>query len=921
MTEPAYTVSKIASVCHGTLYPIDGNDIAVGSTGLNFAPVRDLLIDSRRLIHPEQSLFIALVSDRNDGHKYIGELYEKGVRSFMISTWPIKESDNPYPGATFILVPDTLLALQQLGAYHRSQFDIPVIGITGSNGKTIVKEWLFQLLNQDYRIIRSPKSYNSQIGVPLSVWKMRPEHELAVFEAGISRPGEMEHLEPVIRPAIGIFTNVGHAHDEHFTDQRLKTEEKLRLFAHSEILIYCLEYPLITECLLADPAYKNLGTFTWSRNQEADLQITSIEKKTGQTWITGLFKSEVIEIDIPFTDDASIENAIHCLATELVLSQNLSRVPCPASRVPRPDIQLLPSDFPVPRPTSRVPVFPTRVPRPASRVSRPASRFSSLTPIAMRLELKEAVNHCSLINDSYNSDINSLSIALDFLNQQNQQQKKTIILSDILQTGRDKGELYEEISALLLSRQIGRIIGIGRDMVKYAGKFTIQKNFFTTTDEFLSHFPISSFQNEAILLKGARIFEFEKISQLLQQKAHETVMEINLDALVHNLNFYRTVLQPGTKTMAMVKAFSYGSGSFEIANVLQYHRVDYLAVAYADEGVELRKAGIHLPIMVMSPEEQSLDTLLKYNLEPEIYNLHILSLLEEAIARNQTSIQQEVRIHIKLDTGMHRLGFAEPELESLIRRLEQNPDLRIQSVFSHLAASEDPGEDEFTRSQISLFAEMSERITQVLDYPVLRHILNSAGIQRFPEAQFDMIRLGIGLYGVGANPGEQSQLRNVSTLKSVITQIKHISAGETVGYNRSGKVTRDTVIAIVPVGYADGLDRRLGNGRGNLFINGKPAPIIGNICMDLTMIDITGISSPSESPGEASPVSRVPRPDEASPVSRVLCPDSDSIREGDEVIIFGDNHPVAEMAQATGTIPYEVLTGISRRVKRIYYYE
>ena len=983
MTEPAYTVSKIASVCHGTIYPIDGNDIAVGTTGINFAPVRDLLIDSRRLIHPEQSLFIALVSDRNDGHKYIGELYEKGVRLFMISIWPLTEftnydlritieafgpetkvepsnfenlkskivhrkSGNSYPGAVFILVQDTLAALQQLGAYHRSQFDIPVIGITGSNGKTIVKEWLFQLLNQDYRIIRSPKSYNSQIGVPLSVWKMRPEHELAVFEAGISRPGEMEHLEPVIRPAIGIFTNVGHAHDEHFTDQRRKTEEKLRLFAHSEILVYCLEYPLITECLLADPAYKNLRRFTWSRNQVADLQITSIERKPGQTRITGLFRSEVIEIDIPFTDEASIENAIHCLAAELVLSQHLSRVPRP--------------DFPVPPPASRVPVFPSRVPRPTSRFSRPMSRFSSLTPIAMRLELKEAINHCSLINDSYNSDINSLSIALDFLNQQNQQQKKTIILSDILQTGRDKEELYEEISILLESRQIGRIIGIGRDMVKYAGKFTIQKNFFTTTDEFIRHFPISSFQNEAILLKGARIFEFEKISQLLQQKAHETVMEINLDALVHNLNFYRTVLRPGTKTMAMVKAFSYGSGSYEIANVLQYHRVDYLAVAYADEGVELRKAGIHLPIMVMSPEEQSLDTLLKYNLEPEIYNLHILGLLEEAIARNQTSIQQEVRIHIKLDTGMHRLGFAEPELESLIRRLEQNPDLRIQSVFSHLAASEDPGEDDFTHRQISLFTEMSELITRVLDYPVLRHILNSAGIQRFPEAQFDMIRLGIGLYGVGANPREQSQLRNVSTLKSVITQIKHISAGETVGYNRSGKVTHDTIIAIVPVGYADGLDRRLGNGRGNLFINGKPAPIIGNICMDLTMIDVTGISSPTESPGEASPASRVPcpdeaspgeasptsrvpcpdeaspgeasptsrvpcpdfsvpRPDEASPASRVPCPEETSIREGTQVIIFGDLHPVTELATATGTIPYEVLTGISRRVKRIYYYE
>ena len=522
----------------------------------------------------------------------------------------------------------------------------------------------------------------------------------------------------------------------------------------------------------------------------------------------------------------------------------------------------------------------------------------------MRLELKEAINHCSLINDSYNSDINSLSIALDFLNQQNQQRNKSVILSDMLQTGRDKEELYQEISLMLDSRNISRIIGIGRDIMRYAGKFTMQKAFFTTTDEFLEHFPISSFQNETILLKGARLFEFEKISQALQQKAHETVMEINLDALIHNLNHFRSGLKPGTKTMAMVKAFSYGSGSFEIANVLQFHRVDYLAVAYADEGVELRKAGIHLPIMVMSPEEQSLDTLLKYNLEPEIYNLHILNLLESAIARNQTSIQQDVRIHIKLDTGMHRLGFAEEELAPLIEHLSNNPGLRVQSVFSHLAASEDPAEDEFTLKQISRFTEMSSRITSALSYPVLLHILNSAGITRFPQAHFDMVRLGIGLYGVGSSAAEQALLRNVSTLKSVVTQVKCIPAGDTIGYNRKGKAEQDTLIAIIPVGYADGLNRRLGNGRGNLYIHGIPAPIIGNICMDLTMLDITR---------HASPVTR-----HASPVASH---DNPEVREGDEVIIFGDQHPVTELAKEIGTIPYEVLTGISRRVKRIYYYE
>jgi len=845
MTGTAYTVSKIASVCHGEIHAFTKNDEVIS----------ELLIDSRSLIHPGHCLFVALVSDRNDGHKYIPELYEKGVRNFLVSTLPPAPEGNA--DALYILVENTLDALQAIGAYNRSQFDIPVIGVTGSNGKTIVKEWLFQMLGRDHKVIRSPKSYNSQVGVPLSVWKMAPGHDLAIFEAGISKPGEMEHLETIIRPSIGIFTNIGHAHDEYFTGHRQKVEEKLKLFIHSDTLVYCADHSLITECLRENPAYRNLKTFTWSRKQEADLQISSVEKEGGKSRISAIFKSESFNFTIPFPDEASIENAIHCIATLLLLGYPVAVIPHP---------------------------------------------LSLLVPIAMRLELKEAINHCSLINDSYNSDINSLAIALDFLDQQNQQQQKTIILSDILQTGRDKDELYREISSMLVSRRISRIIGIGRDMVKHANAFTMQKAFYLTTDEFLQQFPVSSFQNETILLKGARLFEFEKISQVLQQKAHETVMEINLDALVHNLNHYRSLLKPGTKTMAMVKAFSYGSGSYEIANVLQFHRVDYLAVAYADEGVELRKAGIHLPIMVMSPEEQSLDTLLKFNLEPEIYNLHILNRLEEAISRNQTSSLQQVRIHIKLDTGMHRLGFASEELDELIDRLLQNPDLCVQSVFSHLAASEDPAEDDFTRGQIRLFTEMSERVTRVLDYPVLRHILNSAGIHRFPEAHFDMVRLGIGLYGVGSDAEDQSRLRNVSTLKSVVTQVKHIAAGDTIGYNRKGIAKKDMVIALVPVGYADGLNRRLGSGRGRLWVNGKPAPVVGNICMDLTMVDVSPGPTPNSEGGMAPP---------GSPAAK----------EGDEVIIFGDLHPVAELAMEMGTIPYEVLTSISRRVKRIYYYE
>jgi len=862
-----YTLSEISKAVHGNLY-LSGKD----DPGIS-----DLLIDSRRLISPEHCLFIALVSERNNGHQYIRELYEKGIRNFLISeslnTSDINDISN-LPEASFIQTGSTLVALQELATWHRLHFQIPVIGITGSNGKTIIKEWLYQLLFRDFKIIRSPKSYNSQIGVPLSIWKMELNNNLGIFEAGISKPGEMQRLETVIKPTIGIFTNIGSAHDEHFTNQKQKVEEKLKLFQNSSFLIYCSDYSLIDDSLRQSENYRNLQTFTWSREKESDLRITRIEKTDKQTQIWANSHSEIISIKIPFTDEASVENAIHCWACLL----NLDKLGIIENNTLVNPVNLS-----------------------SSLISE---RMLSLTPIAMRLELREAINHCSLINDTYNSDINSFGIALDFLSQQNQHKKRTIILSDILQSGPNKEELYKSIARQLAFKKIDRIVGIGRDITKYAGLFQMSKLFYENTEDFLEHFPLSSFQNETILLKGARLFEFEKISDRLQQKAHETVLEINIDALIHNLNYYRSKLRPGTKIMAMVKAFSYGSGSFEIANVLQFHNVDYLAVAYADEGVELRKAGIRLPIMVMSPEEHSLDTLLKFNLEPEIYNLRILHLLKEAIERNHTSIQEDIRIHIKLDTGMHRLGFIESELDELLIFLTRNPHFHVQSIFSHLAASEDFMEDEFTREQIRRFKKTCKKIAQKLPYPVLLHILNSAGITRFPEAQMDMVRLGIGLYGVGSSEEQQIRLRNVSTLKSVVTQIKKIPAGDTIGYNRMGKAKNDRFIAIVPIGYADGLNRRLGNGNGNVYIQGQPAQIIGNICMDLTMIDITGIgvSPPLSSGVELSGITT-------------------GVKEGDEVIIFSDDHPVGELAVKIGTIPYEVLTGISRRVKRIYFHE
>jgi alanine racemase len=843
-----YSLSEIAFHTNGTLF----------SGGEEPVYIRDILIDSRRLVHAEETLFVAIVSGRNDGHRYIAELFEKGVRNFLVSVLPDHAGYQPgtqiemndfISASNFILVENTLHALQKLGAAHRSRFSIPVVGITGSNGKTIVKEWLFQLMNRDRKIVRNPKSYNSQIGVPLSVLKMEPDNDLALFEAGISLPGEMEKLEPIIRPTIGIFTNIGHAHDEGFGDPGQKVEEKLNLFVNANTLIYCRDHALIHEKVMQAPSLRKLTKFTWSRKQESILQIIkSISGKPQETTLTGIFDSQEQSITIPFTDEASIENAIHCWALMLHLGYKADVI---------------------------------------------QARMKALVPIAMRLELKEAINHCSLLNDSYNSDINSLGIALDFLNQQTQHTKKTIILSDILQSGRNPESLYREISGILSGKGITRIIGIGSEISRQAGQFTMEKVFYTNTGDFFERFPFSSLRDEAILLKGARIFEFERISNALQQKSHETILEIHLDAMVHNLNYYRSKLSPETKTMAMVKAFSYGSGSFEIANLLQFHRVDYLAVAYADEGVELRKAGITLPIMVMNPEEESFDLIFQYNLEPEIYNFRVLDMLERAIPETQGESKFPVPVHLKIDTGMHRLGFDPSEVEDLVQRLKKNPELRVQSVFSHLAASEDPSEDDFTLSQIGCLQATAEKIKHGLGYPFLVHILNSAGITRFPDAQMGMVRLGIGLYGVGFNEEEQRNLQNVSTLKTIISQIKLVKAGDTIGYNRKGLAQTDRVIAILPIGYADGFSRRLGNGAGKVMIRGFVAMTIGNISMDTCMVDITELAAVSGS----------------------------AIREGDEVIVFGDAYPVSQLARDLGTIPYEILTGISRRVKRVYFFE
>jgi len=830
MIHQNYPVSEIVKIVNGKLVSDGGEN----------QTVKDIIIDSRQFITADNCMFIALVSSRNDGHKYIQQLYVKGLRIFLISQTDFISND--MPDAAIVLVNNTLTALQQLAAYHRKQFDFPVIGITGSNGKTIVKEWLFQLLSPDRTIIRSPKSYNSQIGVPLSVWQMDKQHQLALFEAGISEPDEMEKLQKIIKPTIGLFTNIGQAHGENFIQMNQKVGEKLKLFTKVNILIYCADHANIQEVIIKSELLRSIEAFSWSKKNPADLQITNIIKSAKTCTIEGVYKENKATISIPFCDDASIENAIHCWAMMLVLG-----------------------------------------------VSQPiiSKRMELLAPIAMRLELKAGNNNCTIINDSYNSDVNSLVIALDFMNQQHQHPQKTVILSDILQSGSNEVDLYTFIAQLLEAKEIDKLIGIGPAISRQTDRFPMEKIFFQSTNDFLTHFSFASLSNQTILLKGARVFEFEQISNQLQEKAHETVLEINLNNLIDNLNYFRSKLSKSTKLMAMVKAFSYGSGSFEVANVLQFHQLDYLAVAYTDEGVELRKAGVDMPIMVMSPEENSFDTMIKHQLEPEVFSFRILDLLEETIRRTALPSNKPVRIHIKLDTGMHRLGFCTKQISELLVRIQQNRMLRVQSVFSHLAASDKAEHDDFTRQQIAEFDKLSSQITSRFSYPVMRHILNTGGVMRFPQSQFDLVRLGIGLYGVPQTSEESDKLQTVLSLKSIISQIKMINPSESVGYNRSALVSEPTTIGIVPVGYADGLPRILGNGKGKLWVGGHEVPIIGDVCMDMCMVNLNGIQ----------------------------------VSEGDAVIVFDDASKLNKLANLAQTIPYEILTRISRRVKRVYFQE
>ena len=819
-----YSIEKVTALIGARRYGTQEGDI------------RWLLTDSRSLCFPEETLFFALHSQRNDGHRYIGELYRRGVRHFVVEQVP-EAYQTIYPEANFLRVPHTLAALQRLAERHRDEFSVPVVGITGSNGKTMVKEWLYQLLLPSQKIVRSPRSYNSQIGVPLSVWLLNEQTEVAIFEAGISQPGEMYALRDIIQPTIGVLTSLGTAHQENFRSMEEKCMEKLELMHDTEAMVYCSDNDIVSRCVRR-MQYKG-EKIAWSQcDEKVALFIKSVELQAENSQqVTYVWKGETGSFVIPFIDEASIEDAITSAAVALYLG-------------------LTPEEL--------------------------SARTPLLEPVAMRLEVKEGQRGCILINDSYNSDINSLDIALDFMQRREQDKKRTLILSDIFQTGTPPESLYAQVSDLALKRGIQKFIGIGPELTAQADRIRIaDKCFFADVQHFLGSETFNSLRNELILLKGARSFGFDQITEQLEQKVHETILEVNLNAVVDNLNYYRSFLKPDTKMVCMIKADAYGAGAIEIAKTLQDHRVDYLAVAVADEGVTLRKAGITANIMIMNPEMTAFKTMFDYDLEPEVYSFRLMDALVRAARKEGVTGWP---VHIKLDTGMHRLGFdPENDIDKLIDLLKHQQAIIPRSVFSHFVGSDSDDFDAFSAHQFEVFDTASQKLQAAFSHKILRHMDNSAGIEHFPERQMDMCRLGLGLYGV--DPRDNRILHTVSTLKTTILQLRHVPKEETVGYSRKGKLQRDSVIAAIPIGYADGLNRHLGRGACYCLVNGQKASYVGNICMDVALIDVTDIEC----------------------------------HEGDQVEIFGEHLPVTVLSDVLDTIPYEVLTGVSNRVKRVYF--
>lgn len=819
-------------------YTIDNITALIGARrfGNTEASIDWLLTDSRSLAFPETTLFFAIRTKMGDGHHYIPELYRRGVRNFVVGNVP-DNSDTLYPMANFLLVVSPLKALQRLAERHREEYNIPVIGVTGSNGKTVVKEWLYQLLSPSMNVTRSPKSYNSQVGVPLSVCLLNEHSQVGIFEAGISQPGEMQALKDIIQPTIGLMTNIGPAHQENFATIQEKCLEKISLFKDADAVIYCADDDVISECMSAS-LYTG-DTIAWSRhNADAPLYVSKVEKEDKGTHIVYHYLGYENDINIPFTDEASVQNCIHCLAVCLYMHISAAEI---------------------------------------------KQRMAQLEPVAMRLEVIQGVRGCTLINDTYNSDVASLDIALDFMNRRPEldNKPKTLILSDILQTGLDASELYKQVAEMVSHRGIDRLIGVGPEISAAHSLFSVKKTFFANSEALIESGLLDTISNEVVLIKGSRKFGFEQITAALSLRVHETTLDVNLGAIVENLNFYRSFMKPDTKITCMVKASAYGAGSVEIAKTLQDRGVDYLAVAVADEGADLRRAGITTGIIVMNPEMTAFDTLFQYDLEPEVYNFKLLNALIHAAEKQGI---QDFPIHVKLDTGMHRLGFNPlTDVPQVIEILKQQNAVIPRSVFSHFVGSDSPDFDEFSAHQYDLFLQGSSQLQAAFSHKILRHICNSAGIERFPERHLDMVRLGLGLYGI--DPIDNRRLSNVTSLRTTILQIRNVPKGDSIGYSRRSYVDRNSRIAAIPIGYADGLNRHLGNRNGYCLVNGQKAPYIGNICMDVCMIDVTDIAC----------------------------------EEGDVVEIFGDNLPVTVLSDKLDTIPYEILTSVSNRVKRVYF--
>ena len=793
--------------------------------------ISELVFDSRKVIFPEKTLFFAIKTAKNNGHLYISELIKQKVKNFIVSENVEKYKDCD---ANFFQVENPVLAMQQMAAEHRKKFSYPVVGITGSNGKTIVKEWLSTILSKEFSVIKNPNSYNSQIGVPLSVWQMNDTHNFAIFEAGISQKNEMAKLEAIIKPNIGILTNIGNAHSGFFENDKEKLLEKFQLFKNASTIIYNNDAQLIRDTLHQDE-FTHLQKISWGKNPDSYYKIVSQKQLQYSTIVEFSHTPEWLEI--PFTDAASVENALHISALLMYLGYSLAHI---------------------------------------------SKQLLLLSPLSMRMEIKEAQNHSIIINDTYSLDLNSLRIALDFLSTQTQYAKKTLIISDFEQVNWGENE-YLELSKIFDNHNITKMVGVGSEMRKFHNYFpVVEKYFYATTNELLSHLEDINIKDEVVLIKGARSFRFERVVQALQLKTHQTILQVDLTAIVHNLHYFKKLLRPETKMMAMVKAMSYGLGDAELINELCYHKIDYLAVAYTDEGVTLRKRNITQPIIVLGAEATGFDLMIRHQLEPEIFNLFYLKELIQTL-QNYPEIES-FPIHIKVDTGMHRLGFDEDEIEEMLMLVKSCSQIKIASVFTHLAAAEDAKEDRFTQNQIEKFNFICKKIERQITYPFLKHVSNTAGIIRFPEAQFDMVRLGLGLYGFSPVQEVQPQLHPVINLSSVVTQLKKVKKGETVGYNRTYTAQEDMQIAIVPVGYADGFPRELSNGAGEMLVHDKKCPIVGKICMDMTMIDVTGLD----------------------------------VAIGDEVIIYNSENSLDNIGAKIGKTPYELLTAISKRVPRIY---